>query len=160
MKEITINTKFKAYDSRAELPEQYRRLLESARAAREEAYAPYSHFFVGAAALLANGAIVIGANQENAAYPMCLCAERVALGNAAMQFPRIPIVALAICVRNPHKPIAEPAAPCGSCRQAICEAEERQAQPIALLLQGDEGPAYLLESGKDLLPLGFHRGFL
>jgi cytidine deaminase len=160
MKEITLSTKLKAYDKQEELPERYRKLLEKARAAREEAYAPYSCFYVGAAALLEDGNIAIGANQENAAYPMCLCAERVALGNAAMQYPRTPIVAMAISVRNPNKEIVEPAAPCGSCRQAICESEDRQGQPIALILQGAKGPVYLLESGKSILPLGFHKGFL
>lgn len=160
MKEITLSTKLKAYDTTDELPEIYQQLLEKARLALKESYAPYSHFYVGAAILLENGSLALGANQENAAYPMCLCAERVALSNAVMQQPGVPIVAMAITVQNPAKAITIPAAPCGSCRQAICEAESRQGKPIVLILQGSEGPIYVIESGNAILPLGFHRGYL
>lgn len=160
MKEISLSTKLKEYETADELPEEYRLLLDHARDAIQESYAPYSRFHVGAAILLENGAIALGANQENAAYPMCLCAERVALSNAIMQHPGVGAMAMAITVHNPAKMINIPAAPCGSCRQAICEQEGRQENPIALILQGEEGPVYVIESGKDILPLGFHKGYL
>ncbi|MCB0568396.1 MAG: cytidine deaminase [Phaeodactylibacter sp.] len=160
MKEISLSTKLKAYDTAEELPETYRELLEKARNALKESYAPYSHFQVGAAILMEDGNTALGANQENAAYPMCLCAERVALSNAVMQFPGRAIRAIAITVFNPAKAITEPAAPCGSCRQAICETEARQNAPITLILQGAEGPVYVADSGKAILPLSFHGGYL
>lgn len=160
MKEITLSTKIKAYESISELPSEYRSLMESARAALEDAYAPYSNFQVGAALLLDNGEVVRGANQENAAYPMCLCAERVALGSAASRYPGIAVQAMAITVHNSKKAIAKPAAPCGACRQVITETEGRQKRPITLLLQGSEGEIYLVESGEALLPLSFHGGYL
>ncbi len=160
MKEITLSTKIQAYESAAELPSEYRELMETAHAALEDSYAPYSNFKVGAALLLDNGQVVKGANQENAAYPMCLCAERVALGGAASRFPGQVVQAMAITVHNPKKKIAQPAAPCGACRQVISETEDRQKRPITLLLQGSEGEVYLIESGKALLPLSFHGGYL
>ncbi len=160
MKEITIRTNIKVYESEQELPGEYRQLLESARTAMEYAYAPYSRFLVGSAALLGNGVAVRGANQENAAYSMCICAERTALGSAAMLYPGVPVRAIAVTVQNTKKTIAQPAAPCGACRQVISETEDRQQQKIAIVLQGAEGEVYVLDSGKELLPLGFHGGFL
>jgi cytidine deaminase len=160
MKELTISTKIKVYETENELPPEYRALLESARAARDKAYAPYSNFHVGAAVLLENGAVVQGANQENAAYSMCICAERTALGNAAMQQPGATAHAIAVTVRSEKKAIAQPVSPCGACRQAISETEDRQGASMVVILQGSEGEIYLLESGKALLPIGFHGGFL
>jgi cytidine deaminase len=160
MKTIEITTNVKVYENLSELPVDYRRLVAAARDARQLAYAPYSDFRVGAAVALEDGRVLAGANQENAAYPMCLCAERVALGNANIEAPKVAITAMAISVHNPRKTISTPAAPCGACRQVICEQEERQDQAIPLLLQGAEGPVYYLESGRDLLPLGFDKSFL
>ena len=160
MKEITISTKIKVYESAEELPAEYQRLLESARAARNHAYAPYSNFRVGAAVLLENGTILQGANLENAAYSMCICAERTALGNAAMHYPQSVVKAIAVTVKSKRKTIAQPASPCGACRQVISEAEDRQKKDIATILQGAEGEIYVLDSGKALLPIGFHGGFL
>lgn len=160
MKEITISTKIKAYESGEELPDAYRKLLLAARAAMELAYAPYSNFQVGAAALLENGEVVRGANLENAAYPMCICAERTALGNAAMQYPGVAVLAMAITVQNTKKIIARPAGPCGACRQVISETVDRQQRDMAIILQGPEGEVFVLDSGKSLLPISFDRGFL
>ncbi len=160
MKEITISTKIKVYESTKELPAEYQKLLDSARAARDKAYAPYSNFRVGAAVLMNNGAIVQGANQENAAYSMCICAERTALGNAAMQHPEVTVRAMAVTVHSDKKVIAQPVSPCGACRQAISETEDRQGGNMVIILQGSEGEIYMLESGKALLPMGFHGGFL
>ena len=160
MKKITLETPLIIYERQNEMPEEYQQLMSTARKALEDAYAPYSHFYVGAAALLQDGSIVTGANQENAAYPMCLCAERVALGTASMQHPNIPIKVMAITVKNPAKEIIQPAAPCGSCRQAICEMENRQQQAIILLLQGEQGPIYEISSGASILPLNFNGEYL
>lgn len=160
MKEISLTTTLKVFSSVEELTPDYRQLLESARMATRNAYAPYSRFLVGAAALLENGLIISGANQENAAYPMCLCAERVVLGTIHSQYPGQRIQALAITVDNLHKAISQPAAPCGACRQVIFEMELRQQAAMGILLQGSEGDIYWLESGKLLLPLGFDGSFL
>lgn len=160
MKTIKITTSVKVYENLSELPVDFRNLMAAAKDARQLAYAPYSDFRVGAAVALEDGRMLTGANQENAAYPMCNCAERVVLGNANMEAPNITITAMAISVYNPRKTIAEPAAPCGACRQVICEQESRQKQPIPLILQGAEGPVYVIESGRDLLPIGFDKSFL
>jgi cytidine deaminase len=160
MKKMKIETAFTVYDNEQELPPAYLHVLNEARAARKDAYAPYSNFFVGAAALLDNGALVKGANQENAAYPICMCAERVALGSASMLHQDVPISVLAIAVHNPNKKLDAPAAPCGSCRQAICEMEYRQQKPIKILLPGKEGTVLEFASGKSLLPLNFNGDFL
>ena len=160
MKKITLETPLIIYEEQHEMPEEYQHLMSIARKALKDAYAPYSHFYVGAAALLQDGSIITGANQENAAYPMCLCAERVALGTASMQYPNIPIKVMAITVKNPEKEVIQPAAPCGSCRQAICEMENRQQQSIILLLQGEQGPVYEISSGASILPLSFSGEYL
>ncbi|HKK78811.1 MAG TPA: cytidine deaminase [Phaeodactylibacter sp.] len=160
MKTIEITTNVKVYENLSELPIDLRKLMEAAKDARQLAYAPYSDFRVGAAVALEDGRILSGANQENAAYPMCMCAERVALGNANMEAPQMAITAMAISVHNPRKKISAPATPCGACRQVICEQEGRQEQAIPLLLQGAEGPVYFIESGRDLLPLSFDKSFL
>ncbi|MCB0559355.1 MAG: cytidine deaminase [Lewinellaceae bacterium] len=160
MKEITVSTKIKVYESAKELPDEYRTLLDSARAAVNQAYAPYSNFRVGAAVLLGNGSVVQGANQENAAYSMCICAERTALGNATMQHPGVAVAAIAVTVQSDKKAITQPASPCGACRQVISEMEDRQRKNMVVILQGSEGEVYLLDSGKALLPIGFHGGFL
>ncbi|RMF28180.1 MAG: cytidine deaminase, partial [Bacteroidetes bacterium] len=128
--------------------------------AREQAYAPYSHFQVGAALRLADGRILSGGNLENAAYPLCLCAERVVLAAAHALHPGVPPHALAITVHNSRKTIDRPAAPCGACRQVLAEAEARFSQPIRLLLQGDVGPILVFESVQQLLPFGFESSFL
>ncbi|KGE86694.1 MAG: cytidine deaminase [Phaeodactylibacter xiamenensis] len=155
-----LETNIRIYDSVDELSAADQTLLQSAGQAMDLAYAPYSNFKVGAAAQLSNGTIVQGANQENAAYPMCLCAERVALGNASLNYPEQKLEVIAIRVRNENKAVPEPAAPCGSCRQAISEMEDRQQQPIRILMQGDDSTVYEVESGQALLPVGFNRDFL
>jgi cytidine deaminase len=160
MRHRKLETNIRIYDRADELSEADQTLLKAAARAMDLAYAPYSNFKVGAAVRLADGAIVIGSNQENAAYPMCLCAERVALGNASLNHPTEKLQTLAIRVRNEKKAIPEPAAPCGSCRQAISEMEDRQQQPIRILMQGDDDLVYEVESGQALLPLGFNRHFL
>lgn len=136
------------------------KLLAFAKSSLKNAYAPYSNFQVGAAILLENGGMVGGSNQENAAYPMCLCAERVALSAVASQYPKLIIKAMAITVKAPNQIIGQPAMPCGACRQALCEKESQQKQPIRLVIRGEEGPIYCFHSAKDILPFSFNASFL
>lgn len=159
MKHIHLKTSFLSLDI-ADLSTEERNLLDRALTACDKAYAPYSGFQVGVALLLDNGQIIEGANQENAAYPMCICAEPVALSRAKLQFPEAKIMWMAIRVKNEARPALEPAAPCGACRQMISEYEGRQDAPIGLLLQGQEGLVYKFDEIAPLLPLSFSGRFL
>ena len=132
-----------------------RQLLIEARNAVHDAYAPYSKFSVGAAVLLDNAAIILGTNQENASYSLCLCAERSALANAAAQFPYVPIKAIAVTAYSSVSLIDHPITPCGACRQVLREYEQRHHQPIRILLQGDTGPVLIFRDAESLLPLSF-----
>ena len=125
-----------------------------AREATQNSYAKYSRFYVGAALRLQDGRIVKGANQENAAFPSGLCAERTAIFAAQANDPEQPIVALAIAARNDHGFTREPVTPCGSCRQVMLEIEDRYQSPVKILLYGTRG-IYVLKSTKDLMPLCF-----
>lgn len=157
---INVQTTIEVYEDASQLASNEQMLLQRAKAALPNAYAPYSGFHVSAAVLLENGETLAGANQENAAYPMCLCAERVALGAAHAQFPGVPVAMIAITVQNLKKPVTQPAAPCGACRQVICEMEQRFGNDIEIIMQGETGEIYKLKSGKDLLPLSFDSSFL
>ena len=125
-----------------------------AREATQNSYAKYSRFYVGAALRLQDGRIVKGANQENAAFPSGLCAERTAIFAAQANDPEQPIIALAIAARNDHGFTQEPVTPCGSCRQVMLEIEDRYQSPVKILLYGTRG-IYVLKSTKDLMPLCF-----
>lgn len=160
MKSVNITTTFTIYDGLSELPKTAQYLMQKAILAREKAYAPYSNFSVGAAILLENGEVILGNNQENAAYPSGLCAERVAIYSAAANFPNIGIKALAITATANDKDLAEPVAPCGSCRQAIAEYEVKQKTPIPIYFMGKVGKVAKADSLKDLLPLTFDKTFL
>ncbi len=129
-------------------------LAEAASRATDNAYAKYSHFRVGAAVRLGDGRIVIGANQENAAFPSGLCAERTAIFAAQANWPDQPIRCLAIAAADDHGLRAKPVSPCGACRQVILEMEDRYRQPVEILLCGTDG-IYRIGSVKDLLPLSF-----
>ena len=131
-----------------------RELIERAMKATDNAYAEYSHFYVGAALRLANGRIVIGANQENAAFPSGLCAERTAVFSAQANFPDQSIDALALGARNDNELIDNPVTPCGACRQVLLGVEERYGLPMRILMYGKSG-VYSVGSAKDLLPLSF-----
>ena len=131
-----------------------RELIERAIKATDNAYAEYSHFYVGAALRLANGRIVIGANQENAAFPLGLCAERTAVFSAQANFPDQSIDALALVARNDNELIDNPVTPCGACRQVLLGVEERYGLPMRILMYGKSG-VYSVGSAKDLLPLSF-----
>lgn len=160
MAKKTLKTDYECFENIEELTAPRRMLLEKATAVLPEAYIPYSNFHVGAAILLQNGLVLSGTNQENAAYPMCLCAERVVLAAAHAQYPKIPIVALAVTVKNPKQLIKEPASPCGACRQVICEMEGKHQQDIELIMRGEEGDILVFASAKDILPFGFNQSFL
>lgn len=138
----------------AELNEQDRQLVEAARQATKGSYAPYSKFCVGAAVRLLDGTIVTGANQENAAFPSGLCAERTALFAAGAQYPDQPVVALAIAARKGRRFLSKPISPCGACRQVISGVEERFGSPIRILLYGTDG-ILVSEGISPLLPLRF-----
>lgn len=153
MKEIDLHIKI-GFAQMDELQADDRELVEKAVAATNNSYAPYSKFYVGAALRLANGDIVMGANQENAAYPSGLCAERTAIFAAQANQPDQPVATLAIAARNENGLLEVPVSPCGACRQVILEIEDRYKQPIRILLYGTKG-VYMVDSVKDLLPLCF-----
>lgn len=156
----TLQIQWQQYENPQALPATEQSLLHAAKDALAKAYAPYSNFYVGVAVLLASGEILSGANFENAAYPMCLCAERSALANAISTFPQGVVTAMAITVRNPKHLILTPAAPCGACRQVMVEVEYRQQSDMQVILQGEQGPVYVLASAKALLPFYFDGSFL
>ncbi len=159
-KKLEIKTLIEVYQQIDELPNADAQLLREAVEALNKSYAPYSGFEVGAAALLEDGTIISGANQENAAYPMCLCAEQVCLAAVRSEQPKATVVAMAITVRNASNAVRQPTAPCGSCRQVLSETEDRQKRPVRLILQGESGDIYIIHSAKDLLPLSFDQSFL
>lgn len=146
---------YDVYDSVDELNEQDARLVNEAREVTDTAYAPYSNFNVGAVAKLANGKIVSGTNQENASYPVSICAERVLLGSVASLYPNIAIDTIAISYHNTNGKSNHPISPCGMCRQSLVEYEERVKQPIRLILSGLDGKVIVVEKANLLLPLSF-----
>lgn len=148
------------FEDANELSQNEQKLLHTAEQARENAYAPYSRFKVGAAVLLENGEVVIGNNQENASYPSGLCAERVAVFQAGAKYPGVAIKAVAISAASQDHVLQMPAAPCGNCRQSIMEYEQKQNAPIVLLLKAEKGPVYKCASMGDILPLAFNSAFL
>lgn len=160
MKKIEFHAEYEVYEDENSLPLAAKALLFQAKAACKTAYAPYSNFKVGAAVKLANGEIVIGSNQENAAFPVTICGERNAVFAAAAQYPNVEIEAVAITAETLSKELRKPVPPCGSCRQVLYEYEFRQKQPIQLILQGDAGEVYIVEAVKDLLPLLFDASYL
>ena len=138
-----------------ELTAEERHLTELAIEATSRSYAPYSKFHVGAAVRLENGVEIIGCNQENAAYPSGLCAERTALFAAGAQYPNVPVRMLAIAARGTDGELQEePVGPCGSCRQVIIECETRFKKPIRILLYGQKH-IYVIDNIKKLMPLSF-----
>ncbi len=160
MKEFKKQTSFTIFESLSELTIDIRALMQEAKNAINSAYAPYSHFQVGAAILLANGKVVIGNNQENAAYPSGMCAERVAVWSAASRYPDVVIKKIAIAVKSKNQEIDKPVAPCGACRQSLLEYEVKQKEPIEVFFMGEIGKVIKANSLKDLLPFSFDQSFL
>ena len=153
MKEINLDAKIQ-FCQMEELSEDDQRLVNKAIEATRNSYAPYSNFHVGACLRTADGMEMIGANQENAAFPSGLCAERSAIFAAQSQHPESAIVALAIAARNEEGLMATPVSPCGACRQVILEMEDRYQCDVKILLYGTEG-IYVNPNVKTLLPLHF-----
>lgn len=157
MKEITITTSISVFREISELPTEIQSLMNQAVEVRKKAYAPYSKFRVGAAILLDNGKIVLGSNQENAAYPSGLCAERVAIFQAGAIYPEAKIVKLVITAASDSNPTLSPIPPCGACRQSIAEYEFKQDTPIEIYFMGESGEIYKSDSINNLLPLSFDK---
>ena len=155
MKENKFEFNYKVYENISELPEEQQWLLNEAREVTANAYAPYSNFQVGAVAKMANGEIVAVSNQENASFPVGLCAERVLLASISSLFPKVPIDTIAISYRSDHQKSDHPISPCGICRQSLQEFETRVNHPVQLILGGMEGPVYVIDSASRLLPLAF-----
>ena len=139
----------------SELSDVERSLVQQAIDATDRSYAPYSNFHVGAAILLKNGTTIMGCNQENAAFPSGICAERSAIFAAGAQFPDQPVMMLAIAARNEKGELQEdPVSPCGPCRQVIIETETRFKQPVRILLYGKKH-VYVIDGIRQLMPLSF-----
>ncbi len=153
-KEIKVH--ITEFNGASELPGEEQTLLQQAAESAAKSYAPYSEFHVGAAVLLENGEIICGSNQENAAYPAGLCAERVALFYANSKYPGVKVKTLAIAAFADHFILDKPISPCGTCRQVIAETENRQQSKIKILMQGESGPVNMTEGIENLLPLTFY----
>ena len=154
MKEQVLELSYRIY-TLDELPEERRKLVDAALEATQRSYAPYSHFYVGAAVMLDNGVIVTGNNQENVAFPSGLCAERTALFYANAQYPEVPVKALAIVARDSSGKVTQaPISPCGACRQVMLETENRFGKPMQILLASAE-EVIVVECASALLPLAF-----
>lgn len=157
---LTIVSEMDVYQSVTDMTKKEAELISLAKQSIKNAYAPYSQFFVGAAILLDNGKIITGNNQENAAYPSGLCAERVALFYASSQYPGISVKSIAIAVKSKKMVINEPLSPCGSCRQVIAEYEKLHQKPIKIIMTGEKGPIYVANSIESILPLMFSKKYL
>ncbi|MBX2826981.1 MAG: cytidine deaminase [Flavobacteriaceae bacterium] len=160
MKKLKIETELDVFESVSDLSEDIQNLMNKAHEARKMAYAPYSHFQVGAALLLASGDIVLGNNQENAAFPSGLCAERVAAFHAGATFPNVKFEAMAITAGSLKQETTVPIPPCGACRQSLAEYEVKQSVPIPIYFMGATGKVVRSRSVKDLLPLIFDHSYL
>jgi len=155
MKKLSLTIDYAEYDSVDELSAEDKSLMQQAHEAGKTAYAPYSNFSVGAAVLLENGVIVKGSNQENAAYPTGLCAERVAVFAAASNYPGVAFKTIAVTAKSSKIAVENPITPCGSCRQALSEYEVLYNKPIRFLLMGETGKVLELKNVESLLPLRF-----
>lgn len=154
MKNVELKTSIRECQFE-ELSQAEQHLIEQAIEATNRSYAPYSKFSVGACLLLNNGVEVIGCNQENAAYPVGLCAERSAIFAAGAQYPDVPVRMIAIAARTPDGELQdEPVSPCGSCRQVLIETETRFSQEVRILLYG-RNRIYVIDGIKQLMPLSF-----
>ena len=160
MKEIKIETSLQVYNSISNLPEDVQQLMNSAIAARNNAYSPYSKFDVGAAILLDNGKVVSGSNQENASYPSGLCAERTAIYYAGARYPKAKMLKMALSASSQNQETLKPIPPCGACRQAIAEYEIKQDIPIEIYFMGVKGKVVKSKSLANLLPLVFESSVL
>jgi len=157
-KEIKIS--FHVIPSYKDLDETEKKLFDAAKAVRENAYANYSNFLVGCALLLDNGEMVTGSNQENAAYPSGLCAERTTIYWTSANFPKSQITKMFVIGAPRNMLSSQPIPPCGACRQSILEYEAKQDQPIEIYFASLEGEIFKTKSVRDLLPFSFDSSFL
>jgi len=156
MQNNTLQIEYISFKDLSELSSEYQNLVSKANEALLRAYSPYSGFNVGSAILLDNGTIVEGSNQENAAYPSGLCAERVALFYAGSQYPNNKIKAIAIVGKNTKKPKNNDIiSPCGACRQVMIETEYRQKEPVSVILTSQNGCGLIFKSIEQLMPFSF-----
>jgi len=160
MKKVELRTQITIFDSVEELSTIVKGLMEKAIEAKQNAYAPYSKFKVGAAMLLEDGTIITGNNQENAAYPSGMCAERVAIWKVSSEYPKKKILKLAISASSSTQILKEAVAPCGACRQTLSEYEMKQKAKIEVYFMGEVGEIIKTESVLDLLPIAFDKTFL
>ena len=156
MKNVDINSHLTEYEGSDELSKEDNHLINEAKLSMKNAYAPYSHFYVGAAVLLENGIILKGNNQENASYPISLCAERVAVFAAGANYPGVAIKAIAVTASSDQFHVDKPVAPCGACRQAIAEYEHLNKKNIRIIMSGETGKVIIAESISSLLPFQFN----
>ncbi len=160
MKEVKLTANIEVYEDINELSKEAKDLMLAAFDAKKIAYAPYSKFMVGAAILLENGVVVTGNNQENAAYPSGICAERVAVWKASSEYPDVKIKSLAITASSSSQITKEPVAPCGACRQTLLEYEQKQQKKVEVYFMGEVGKIIKTHSLIDLLPMAFDKSFL
>lgn len=160
MRKIEIASSAIAFTDIEELSIEDKKLIEKAIKARDKAYAPYSKFSVGAALLLENKEIILGNNQENAAYPSGMCAERVAIWKAGSDFPGVKILKLAISASSSINIVDKPVGPCGACRQSLSEYEIKQKQSFEILFMGEVGEVVKVNSLASLLPFSFDSSYL
>ncbi|WP_435264073.1 cytidine deaminase [Tenacibaculum sp. nBUS_03] len=160
MKKIDISTTATIFDSISQLSQEDAFLLKKATEARNKAYAPYSKFNVGAAILLDNNEIITGNNQESAAYPSGMCAERVAIWKAGSEYPNMTVKKIAITAASSITKVDKPVGPCGACRQTLSEYEINQKQPIEIIFTGETGSIVKTESLVSLLPFSFDSSYL
>lgn len=152
----TIGLTIDVYENDQQLSTEDAMLLKKARDVSAKAYAPYSTFYVGAAALLSNGEIVTGTNQENASFPAGICAEQVTLSAISSLYPNGEgIKTMAISYQGKGIKSDHPISPCGVCRQALVEHEVRTKQNMRIILSGLEGEVYIISDAHSLLPLAF-----
>jgi cytidine deaminase len=155
MEKKTLTIPYEEYASINELNADDRALLEAAIDATKGSYAPYSHFNVGAAVRLEDGTVVKGANQENAAYPSGLCAERTAMFAASAQYPKVPMEALAVVCARDGSLMINPGSPCGACRQVMSQYERLSMKPLRIIL-GSGGPILVFTGVESLMPFMFN----
>ena len=160
MRKIEVSASAIIFNDISELSNEDKMLMEKAIEARKTAYAPYSKFYVGAALLLENNKIILGNNQESAAYPSGMCAERVAVWKAGSDYPGIKIKKLAISANSSISKVDKPVGPCGACRQTLSEYEINQKQPFQVLFMGEVGEVVKTESLLSLLPFSFDSSYL
>ena len=154
MKKVTLELGFIEYSSLEEMDPQDQEVVKAAIEAQKDSYAPYSNFNVGAAVRLEDGTIVKGANQENAAYPSGLCAERTAMFAAGATYPGVPMTTLAIVGGFGFTLSETPCTPCGGCRQVMAEYQTAGKRPLSVIMFGTE-KTWKFEKVDDILPFIF-----